>query len=176
MIESFQMDKFREYLQNIEIPEILIQLLYLTGFDNPIAVKGISEVNINETEKYITDNLNGALANSVYDGKQTFQFLPGHKAIWLRLPTYVEKYENQMKNHNSFVENLPVSFIMKQMIRTALNNEHRDQQHRQFSSEIRHFSTYIYTMCGRACYEVLCHNLPLPQANTVCKFDYHLIF
>lgn len=166
------MDKFHEYLQNvIGIPVILTKILYLTGFDHPIAVKAIGRETIQDIEKYVSQNLKPSLVNSCYDGIEEFVFLPAHKTILLSLPDYIEKYENQSKNDDSIIETLPVSFIMKQMIKTAFNNRDRDQKHRQFSSEIRHFATYIYTMCGKACYEVLCNNLPLPQANTVCKFD-----
>lgn len=166
------MDTFKEYLQNrVEVPQILIQLLYLAGYDNPIAVKGINPKNIFEMEKYISNNSEHVLANSVYAGMEKFVFLPGHKALLCGLPPYAEKYEQETNEvmQNRFVEALPVSFIMKQMIKTALKNQNKDERHRQFSTEIQHFATFIYTMCGKACYEVLCNNLPLPQANTICK-------
>lgn len=162
---------FRQYLQSLSIPDVLIEILYLVGFDNPIAMKKITTDNIEEIENYVSKNLKDSLTSSVYAGMKKFVFLPGHKAILLSLAPYIEKYEQEMEIDDRSVEKLPLSFIMKKMIRTAMNNKDKDQNHRRFPSEIRHFAIYIYTMCGKACYEVLCNNLPLPQANTVCKFE-----
>lgn len=167
------MKKFSEYLQNcVEIPPVLIQILNHVGYNSFIALKGVNQNNIVEIEKYVSENLldfKHILSNSVYARMEKFVFfLPGHKAIICNLPLFVEKYEHDTENER-FVETLPISFMMKQMLKTAMRNDKRDQRHHQFSVEIQHFATYIYMICGKGCYEVLCNNLPLPQANTICE-------
>lgn len=82
------------------------------------------------------------------------------------MPSYVEKYEYDTKE-DRFIEMLPISFILKLMVKVAIKNHSRDQRHNEFPVEIQHFATYIHMMSGKACYEVLCENL-LSQANTIC--------
>lgn len=72
------------------IPEILVEILYMVGFDNPVAVKNITTKNIKEMKNYVTENCKDSLANSVYDGMDKFGILPRHKAILLSLPPYIE--------------------------------------------------------------------------------------
>lgn len=66
-----------------------------------------------------------------------------------------------------------IPFQLQQMIRTAIKNYDRDNNHNIYSTEIQHWATYLYMMCGKATYEVLCKNLPLPQVNTVRKYCFY---
>lgn len=164
---------FFDYLQKcVEIPKILIQILNLVGYDNPIAIKGLNTETVLEIEKYVNENLNDVLVNSIYSNMKEFSFLPGHKAILLSLPSYVDEFDRttQKSSTDCFVDTLPLSYIMKKMIKTGMKNYDRDKKHNQFLVEIKHWATYLYMMCGKACYEILCHNLPLPQANTIRKY------
>lgn len=163
---------FFEYLQEcVEMPDVLTKILNLSGYDNLIAVKGLNKEALNEIERYMSENdTNDSLKDSIYDNKEHFCFLPGHKTILLSLPSYVERYEKCNTECFDYIKMHPFSFIMKELIKTAVKNHGRDQKHRQFSIEIQYWATYLYTMCGKACYEVLCANLPLPQANTIRKY------
>lgn len=163
---------FFDYLQkSFEIPKILIQILNLVGYDNPIAIELLNAENIVEIEKYVAINLKHALVDSVYSNMKQFSFLPGHKAILLSLPSYVDKFDQFIRKNNKdcFVDTLPLSYIMKELIKTGIKNHGRDKKHNQFPVEIKHWAAYMYMMCGKACYEILCENLPLPLANTICK-------
>lgn len=158
---------------------MLVKILKASGYCSNIALSGLNQDKICSLEKYVSNNLRNLLTNSVYtedlaeDGD--FSFLPGHAAILLALPDCVKKFESnntsKTPNLSEYINFLPLSFLMKEMIKTAVENSSKDAKHRKFSSVIQNFSTYIYMMCGKSCYEVLCQNLPLPQANTIRKFN-----
>lgn len=59
--------------------------------------------------------------------------------------------------------------ILKLILESAENNLGREPKGRRYNQCLKEFSTYIYLMCGRSCYETLSANLPLPQANTICN-------
>lgn len=66
------------------------------------------------------------------------------------------------------------SFILNEMIKTAESNMYRDKNHVIYSDTIRYFSTYVFLLCGRSCYEMLRSNLPLPSVKTICKWIYNV--
>lgn len=170
---SLQREMFFEYIQEcFELPDILIKILDLSGYNNLIAIKGLNEDAVKYIERYVAENsTNDSFINSVYANvnKDNFCLLPGHRTVLLSLSSYAEKYDECRTERFDFIKTFPFSFIMKQLIKTALNNHERDQKHQQFPIEIQNWATYLYTMCGKACYEVLSSNLPLPQPNTICK-------
>lgn len=127
-------------------------------------------------EKYVSKHLH-LLKNTAYEREheiEDFSFLPGHATMLLALPDLVEEYDRANKpctaNVNSLIDSLPLSFLMKEMIRTATNNSAKDPKHRQFSKIIQNFATYLYMICGKTAYEILSQNLPIPVANTICEF------
>ena len=61
------------------------------------------------------------------------------------------------------------SVILKELILTAIHNGNLSKNNAEYSDIIRYFSTYIYLIGGRSCYEVLSQNLPLPSRSTICK-------
>lgn len=149
----------------------MVRILESSGYNNNIAVKNLDEENLIGIERFVSKNLKHMLIKSVYSDMEMFQFLPGHKTLLLSLPSYVEKYEqDHLRDASNNVDALPISFIMKELVKTAITNSKRDEKHRKFSEAIEQFATYIYMMCGKACYEILSKNLPFPQANTICKF------
>lgn len=145
-------------------------------------MKRLNEENIIVLEKYVSTNLKHLLENTVYSDFETdnFSFLPGHTNLLLTLPDCIRKFEMNDKtrkpnvaaqNSNFNLDSLPLSFLMKELIRSGIDNSSKDARHRKFSSVIQSFATYVYMMCGKACYEILSQNLPLPQANTICKLN-----
>lgn len=62
------------------------------------------------------------------------------------------------------------------MIDVLKRNQGKSKNARQYNDAIRLFSTYIFLLCGRTCYETLSKSLPMPSTKTICKilFDYQM--
>lgn len=106
--------------------------------------------------------------------KKTFKFLPGHRNLIMNVAKCVHeeisskesKPENTMEHLLNQMEP-PISNVLKEFIQTALVNDGKSANLNRYSDIMQSFSTYIYLLCGRQCYEVLCNNLPMPAASTV---------
>lgn len=59
---------------------------------------------------------------------------------------------------------------MKELINSMKLNQNLPPNGRRYSETLQSFATYIYMLSGKAAYEVLCRNLPLPQACTICGY------
>lgn len=71
------------------------------------------------------------------------------------------------KPDNSSLSNSSV--IMREMIENLKKNQNVPPKGRRYSEILQWSATYVFILSGKAAYEVLCKNLPLPQADTVCK-------
>lgn len=162
------------------MPEILVNILKESGYETSLAIEQLNAENITDLEKFVNDNLCHLLRNSLYENKprnklNVFRFLPGHRTILLHLPSQITEFNHARSS--SLMEkkwNLSeFSFILKSLIETAQSNTNKNPTVYRYSETIRHFSTYIYLMCGKACYETLSGNLPIPQACTICEYSYN---
>lgn len=137
-----------------------------SGFDTNLSLQNIVPETINDIEEYINENPI-ILKKTSYKDVNTFKFNPGHKRFILNLP---KKISGPLKTTEK-EEFIPsdFSFILQNLIETAKQNSSRHPKGFRYSEVIRHFSTFIYLQCGKACYEALSANLPIPQANTICK-------
>lgn len=108
--------------------------------------------------------------SNFYQQQEKFNFLPGHEAIILALPKYIDEYLRDTRPvvHNN--RRGRYSFILEEMIQTAESNLSRDEKHPRYPDTIRFFFTFIFLVCGRFCYEMLQANLPIPSTKTICKF------
>lgn len=114
---------------------------------------------------------------------KTFKFLPGHasiivgvsekfsKAADLREQKLQTNFANILDQINSFEPALPN--ILKELFQTALSNSQVTDNLNRYPDTLKYFAMYIYLLCGRQCYEVLCSNLAMPAASTIGK---HLQF
>lgn len=140
----------------------LHNILNKSGFDNEIALSEMNLDIISEMESIETQNSGTA-----------FRFTPGLKCTLLGLPKKIQEYnEWNAKNQTtvSDIENSKnISFIMKEMVKTAIKNDDVDPKRRRYSDTIKDFATFLYMMCGRASYEIISSNLPFPQPSTICK-------
>lgn len=59
------------------------------------------------------------------------------------------------------------SHLLNMLINNAKYNSNKDPKGYRYDECIRYFATYIYIMCGKACYETLSANLPIPKAQTI---------
>lgn len=148
---------FEEFL-GYQFPNEVKSKLIFSGFDSEIALLELSPENILLVEKFQAEN---------------FMFLPGHRALLMGLPEKIKEYIVWKKENKpptfDILKSADVSFIMKELVRTALNNRNVEPKRRRYSESIRNFALYLYMMCGKAAYEVLSNNIPLPHPSTVCK-------
>lgn len=160
--------------------ECLKILLINTGFESLTSLKCINRDLLIEVKKNIEKNRNilQTLAcdhKSRYLGMDKFEFLPGHYALLL------DWCQNQLCNLSTDTFNAKHSAfspILSELINSALSNHKKPAKSHRFSEVLVDFSIYIFIMAGKACYETLSLNLPIPKAGTICKgrFVFLLIF
>lgn len=148
----------------------MIDILRTTGYDSALAVKQFNTEKIDELESYLS-NLNYQFENTYYSPFK--RFLPGHRSSLLKLDELLSEYELQKKilddAQNLEINDPHFSFIMKELIKSAKNNGGKDFRQRRFPESLQHFGMFLYMMCGKASYEIICNNIPLPQSSTMCK-------
>lgn len=144
-----------------------MNILTEAGFDTKESLELITKDTINEIERYINEN-RFLTANSIYEHKPKFEFLPGHRALLLSFPSKIQSFkeQNEIDECNG---STTYSFILKSLIETAESNANKLPKANRFNDVIKYFSIYIYLHCGRACYDTLSSNLPIPQSDTICK-------
>lgn len=185
-----------------EIPIFLKLLLWKAGYDNMISVHQICDKKIGELEKFIDNRKNQILREimtelenfdsddsisasiSAYKNNADFEFLPGHRSILLSLSGHIQnmqlhyKYayggEKLIANEASNQPNY--SIILTELIKTATTNMNKSKYAYQYTDVVKYFSTYIFLLCGRTCYETLNKNLPIPSTKTICKYLYFVDF
>lgn len=149
-----------------DFPHDLIKILDKCSFDSELSLVSMNTQIISEIEEYVNEDLS-ILSETSYKGIDHFKFKPGHKTFLLRLPDIIEKNKNT--HQSAAVKSANFSHILKTFIETAESNFEALPNGRRYNEINRHFSTIIYLMCGKACYETLSANLPIPQANTIRK-------
>lgn len=102
---------------------------------------------------------------------KTFAFKPGHKSAIIHLANQTKLLEKVEADVNMQYKMSDFSLILKTFIETAESNYGRDPKGFRYNDINRYFSTFVYLFCGRACYETLSANLPIPQADTIRKFE-----
>lgn len=149
-----------------EIPPIIKKILKATAYDSVLSLAGMNEEEIKQIEKCIKNRkFNDLFKDSVYAMSEEFEFLPGHRKLLLALGKQAENYEllSSMK--------FPCeSFLMNELINSMKNNRNVASKQHRYSEAIQNFAIYIYLLSGKAAYEVLCSNLPLPQVPTICEY------
>lgn len=152
------------------IPSILNRILTHCGYDSNIAIREINDKQIYEVEQFVQKNLRNILEGSVYEHIDPFCFAPGHKHILRGLPNRINETTDREDRHKHIgeqIELLPISFLLKEMIRTEIDNGSKHKNHHRYPDSILYFATYIYMLCGKSCYEVLRANLPFPTDKTI---------
>lgn len=83
------------------------------------------------------------------------------------------KFWEQFNEISLRINNEPAfSNMLCELITNALKNFKKTPNQYRYSEIIKHFSTYVYMMCGRNFYETISRNLPIPAASTVCMYYY----
>lgn len=160
--------ELEKYLKE-RIPADIKQILELSGFETESSLMFklfIDSQTIEEIEQFANEN-KVILQNTAYEKVCHFKFKPGHKCILLQLP-------NQIKILGESQISLPTkmndfSQILKTFIETAETNFGKPPNGFRYNDINRNFSTFVYLLCGNACYETLSRNLPIPTAHTIRK-------
>lgn len=169
------MDCFNKIINNLgePIPLCIQSFLCECGFTTLSSIRGINTSSVVEIENHIQSYGSEMIRNlsccfsKIYNAQERFKLLPGHRAFILELPKYLSECEQIAVNpiDQSF------SFVLQEIIKTAQLNFGKGSNNHVFNDKMRYFSTYVFLLCGRSCYEFLRQNLPLPSVRTVCKFE-----
>lgn len=151
-------------------PTFIKDILLNTGFDCEHALKTIDEKTIPTIEKKIELNhphlLNGTIYESKLDSHLPFEFLIGHRALILEIPSTLEKYltrkiEKKVKNSKEIEpQNLRVLLtnkIINNLKKKNINCEFEIENIGEFTQKENRFT------CLVKC--VFC------SINTPCSFD-----
>lgn len=160
---------------NDEFPEILEKILRRTGFDSTTALIQLNLERITGIEEFINKNrtaLRELFGGTLYEFMNPFMFLPGHRALLESLPAEIEKNAGKESKGGSVLTTTSnhFSLILIYLIDTAQHNTEKNPKAFRYPEIIRVFATYLYLICGKAAYEVLSANLPLPTANTASEY------
>lgn len=156
------------------IPRCIKAALDICAYDTIFSLAEIDETHINDMEKCVNQNNFDRIKNlkcshyDYYRNQVIFKFLPGHSAI---LSAFAKIVKQQFGQIYPTVGKIPLvderPFVLQEMIKTAdMNN---DKSKNSYSDVIRYFSTYVFLLCGRSCYELLHRNLPIPSISTIRK-------
>lgn len=165
--------KFEKFL-GCGIPAVIIKILNATGYECALSLAGMNEDEIQLIEKWVKNRkLDDLFKDSVYVTSDEFKFLPGHQKLLLTIGKEAANYEIFTSNATQFEKESKfpcASFLLKELIDSMENNSNVALRQRRYSEAIQNFAIYIYLLSGKAAYEVLCSNLPLPEVSTICKY------
>lgn len=161
-----------ENVLNDIIPPDIKHILQECAFDTESSLKAIDDDVIADIERHVNGDRE-IVKNTTYETVIPFKFKPGHKIFLLQLPKQIEKVRKtkteKPKEEFSLTQLKGFSYILKTFIETSQANSGKQPKGNRYNETNRYFSTYIYLMCGRACYETLSANLPIPSSNTIRK-------
>lgn len=136
--------------------------------------------HLNEIENYVKhqhlENLDLNCDHvELYKQQEKFTILSGHRALLLNwcqnIQVQGQNNEPTEPSFETFILNHPAfTPIMRVIFLTTLRNHKKSANARRFPDVLMNFSIYIYIMAGKASYEIICANIPLPKAGTISKF------
>lgn len=175
-----------EQIIGFKVPECLKLFLSSSGYDNVSSLGYISENSLILIENHMSENLHliqsidCCYAESYKKQDRKFKLLPGHwdllLAVSKQISTHLDTRNREIRNTNyniveKAVQNHPnYSTILKELIKTVLQNVNTPINRREYSDIIKYFATYVFIIGGRSLYEVLRKNFLLPSASTVCTY------
>lgn len=157
------------------IPECIKQILSWCAYDTIASVRNINSESLFQIQRQVNSYFLPKIQEltccyaEFYKQQSKFELLPGHRDFILTLPKYLNV-------PTSYTQNIAFSTILNSLIETSEQNAGKDKHQSHYDDIIRYFSTYLFLRCGRSCYELLNHNLPLPSTRTVCECWIHFIY
>lgn len=185
-----------ENFNHLEVPMCLKVLLSKCGYNTMLSLKYISERRITEMEDHVRKYKHNIFSDGSdldeclyeYKKQELFTVLPGHRSILLDLPQTIRKMQaentlygdgntNIMTNMKTVVDTSNVdtaedySVILKELIKSAQAKQNKSKHGYTYEDTIKHFSTYIFLLCGRTCYDTLSANLPISVTKSIREFN-----
>lgn len=149
---------------------------------------------MDDIEKYVNENRENLILSKChiqYDKQKleqkTFRLLPAHKATVLNIPKVLPDIRLSIKSQvksdldeiiDAYCSNPAFSFLMKKLITVALKNFGKAPTNKRYTdgqadgctalgTAMMDMSIYTFIVGGKALYETLSANLPIPTASTV---------
>lgn len=170
------------------VPKCIEHIFSTCGYNHPLSFENFSEDSLTQVEEHIRKFSQNAIKRfdcsqhgcliAHYKDQRTFKLLPGHRMLIKTMVTFIDRDREENRRESSqailrgaIEKHSGLSFVMKEMIRRAISI-HQDPK-AEYTDVMKHFATYIFTLCGRSCYGALSKNLPLPSISTNCKYTFH---
>lgn len=163
----------------IKLPLCVKKILIFSAYECANSLRLLNEEKIVEIEKYVSDfgrsiidELN-CCHSEKYRNQRTFKFLPGHRSLLMSHVSYAKKISEI--NFDKKVADLPkqcdepYSVVLREWIKSAQINSKKPKNQASYSDVIRYFCTFVYLTGGRASYDILQRNLPIPSTKTIRK-------
>lgn len=161
----------------LNLPSCREKILGFCAYQSADSLRLLDHEKIVEIESHVTefgrsliDELECCHSEN-YKKQRTFRFLPGHRSFLFSLSNYAQKfyeiYINQSVCKWNELNNESYSVVLKELIKTAQANANKGKHQNSYSDLIRYFCTFIFLTSGRACYEILSKNLPIPSTKTI---------
>lgn len=154
-------------------------ILLFSGFDNIESFENINNESVDGIEKYFNENLESGReilpkCHAAYQSDKLFRLLPAHRATILNIPKIISDIGTDIKQHqkqqiDECETNPAFSNVLKEFIKSALNNYGNPSPRNRYSNVLINLSIYTLIMGGKALYEALSANLPIPAPVTVCQ-------
>lgn len=161
-----------------KLPPCLKKILSFCAYDSINSLKQLNVEKVIDMEQYVSDYGHSILSelscchSEKYKSQKKFKFLPGHRSILLCLSHIIENSNIDEKDNYSLSNGTPnesFSTILSELTKTAENNYKKPKNNASYCDTVRYFSTYIYLLGGKSCYETLQRNLPIPSTKTIRK-------
>lgn len=151
------------------------QILIRNGYENIHSLLNINKDKLDRLEIEVEKNreiINELKCDhsKIYDTQPKFKILLGHRSLIIQWCEELSKCHNS-RNESELINNPAFSKILTEMVRSAVTNQKKEPNARRFSKLLMDFSLYLYIMAGKACYEVISFNLPIPKANTISMYN-----
>lgn len=136
------------------------------------------EENIDQNKTLIgsikTEFLGDCSHIEYYKNSQNFKFLPGHRLFILKFSESLPEADGNDAFQRAF-QHPAFSPLLQNLIQTALKNYDKSSTNKRYSNLLTDFAIYIYIMAGKAVYEVIAANLPLPSTSTIGNYILNLV-
>lgn len=165
-----------------------MKFLRYCGFGQAITFKTITDVQIDEVEKFIREDISKLIPidtakENIYGpiftkNPSRFKFMPGHRALIKILVSHVKKIVDENGNNSGLsyfkskneinIAEVPSAeqlndtrahSLLKKLLSSADQNSTKKKGGYRFSKEIQHFTTYLRLIVGKLGYETLHRNL-----------------
>lgn len=154
-------NKCNEFWPNFEsfigqtIPSDIKEFLVVGGYTNELALKEIESDDVTDMESRIGKCL-----------------LPGHKKFIIALGKKAKEYDSVKSAALNCEDKFEFdgTFILKELVETARKNKKVHSTRYRYSDSVQWFATYLFLLGGRATYEFVSSNLPLPSVSTIREY------